>query len=163
MGVITTLYSVEPKRMKKLRADNENIAFVTGDCENESEKWQMESYDFDTEIETFIGFFYDLGFDKTRKSINSEYADLDVFDYNGYDIWEIPPSGIKAMVKELESATFEELKAKIIENEIQLRDRRGTLIPNNPYELYLKNDVENIKNFLKRALEQGHYLLFVEA
>jgi len=159
MGVVTIAYSVEPKMMKKVRADNEKFAFIFGECEDESEHWEVESYDFDTGIDAYIQIFRGAGFTKTAKSIDSEYADLDIFDYNGYDIWVIPPSGVKVICKEIEKATFETLKAKELS---EITDRRGTKMQESLIESYL-SDIEGIKNFLGKTLEKGNYLLFSEA
>jgi Domain of unknown function (DUF1877) len=160
MGVTTNAYSLEPKMIKKVRADNENIAFILGDCEIESQHWKVESYDFDTGIEVHIKIMREAGYTKTAKNINSEYADLDIFDYNGYDIWVIPPSQVKAMVKELENATFETIKAKNIGG--QVTDRRGTVLVDSLFESYL-SDIDGIRAFFRKAMEKGHYLLFAEA
>ena len=159
MGVTTTAYSVEPKMMKKVRADNENFAFIFGDCEEENEIWKVESYDFDKGIETYIDIFREAGFNKTARNIDSEYADLDVFDYGGYDIWAIPPSGLKAMCKELANSTFEVLKAK---NLSEVTDRRGDSLLDSELESYL-SDIEGIKKFFDKTFEQGNYLIFAEA
>ena len=159
MGVTTNAYSLEPKMIKKVRADNENIAFILGDCEDESQHWKVESYDFDTSIETYITMMREAGFVKTAKSINCEYADLDIFDYNGNDLWVIPPSQVKAMCKELENVTFESLKAKKLSD---ITDRRGNPLNNDQLENYL-SDIDGIKAFFRKAMEKGHYLLFAEA
>ncbi len=159
MGVMTTVYSVEPKMMKKVRADNENFAFIFGDCDGEIERWKIESYDFDKGIDTYITIFLEGGFTKTSRNIDSEYADLDAFDFGGYDIWAIPPSGVKAMCKELENATFEVLKAK---NLSEVTDRRGNSLLDSELESYL-SDIEGIKKFFDKTFEQGNYLVFSEA
>jgi hypothetical protein len=169
MGVNTTAYAISPKMMRKVRADNDNLAYVFdyfededgifGAGEDKSKVWEVESYDFDTGIETYIDIFREAGFTKTAKNIDCEYADLDAFDYGGYDIWAIPPSGVKAMCKELENATFEVLKAKELS---EVTDRRGNSLIDSELESYL-SDIEGIKKFLNEAFEQGNYLIFSEA
>ncbi|MEY4529507.1 MAG: hypothetical protein RLZZ156_228 [Deinococcota bacterium] len=158
MGVTTNAYSLEPKIIKKIRADNENLAFILGDCEDESQHWKVESYDFDKGIETYITMMREAGFVKTAKNIDSEYADLDLFDYNDNDLWIIPPSQVKAMCKELENVTFESLRAK---NLSDITDRRGNPLNNDQLESYL-SDIDGIKAFFRKAMEKGHYLLFAE-
>lgn len=157
MGVNTTAYSIEPKMMKKVRADNENFAFIFGECEDESEIWKVESYDFDTGIDVFIKIFREANCIETAKKIDSEYADLDVFDYNGYDIWAITPSSVKAMCKEIEKANFDKQE---FGNEIT--DRRGTVLLDSELESYL-SDIEGIKKFFDKVFEQGNYVIFSEA
>jgi hypothetical protein len=170
MGVTTTAYSVPPKMMRKIRADNEKLAFVFGYFEDEDgvfsasddekKRWEVENCDFDSSIDVYIKIFRTAGYEKTARKIDSEYADLDTFEYGGYDIWVVPPSGVKAITRELEDATFEVLKAKTIGGEIT--DRRGNLLNQDLLESYL-SDIESFKNFFNKAFAQGHYLIFAEA
>ncbi|HQY65312.1 MAG TPA: hypothetical protein PK141_28155 [Polyangiaceae bacterium] len=53
MGVLTVLYSVPPAIMKKVRADNERLAFVFGDEETDDPAWRAASYDFDKRFYEF--------------------------------------------------------------------------------------------------------------
>jgi len=159
MGVNTTAYSIPPKMMRKIKADNDNLGYVFGDCEDENERWEVESYDFDTGVDVFIKIFREADFIKTARNIDSEYADLDAFDFGGYDIWAVTPAGVKAMCKELENETFEVLKAK---NLSEVTDRRGDKMPESLLESYL-SDIEGIKKFFDKAFEQGNYLVFAEA
>lgn len=169
MGVTTTAYSIPPKMMRKIRADNENLAYIFdyfededgifGAGEDKSKLWEIESYDFNKGIETYISIFRYSGFEKTARNVDSEYADLETFDYGGYDIWAIPPSGLKAMCKELEKTTFEALKAKELS---EVTDRRGNPLLDSELESYL-GDIEGIKIFFDKAFEQGNYLIFAEA
>ncbi len=169
MGVNTTAYSITPKMMKKVRADNENLGYIFdyvededgiyGVGEDKSKLWEIESYDFDKGIETYIHIFREAGFTKTARNIDSEYADLDAFDYGGYDAWAISPSGVKAMCKELANATFEVMKAKEFPD---ITDRRGSPLLESELESYL-SDIEGIKKFFDKASEQGNYLIFAEA
>lgn len=169
MGVLTTAYSIPPEVMTKVRADNENLGYILdyfededgifGAGEDKGKLWEIESYDFDKGIEVYIHIFREAGFTKTARNIDSEYADLDAFDYGGYDTWLIPPSGVKAMCKELEKATFEVLKAKEFPD---ITDRRGSPLLDNELESYL-SDIEGIKKFFDKTFEQGNYLIFAEA
>jgi hypothetical protein len=168
MGVCTTAYSIPPKMMRKIRTNNDNLAYVFdyfedddgifGAGEDKSKIWEVESYDFDTVIETYIDIFREAGFTKTAKNIDSGNEDLDEFDFAGYDIWAIPPSGVKAMCKELENATFEVLKAQKLS---EVTDRRGNALLDSELESYL-SDIEGIKKFLDKAFEHGNYLIFAE-
>jgi hypothetical protein len=169
MGVNTTAYSITPKMMRKIRANNDNLGYVFdyiededgifGPAEDKSKLWKIESYDFDTGIDTYISIFSHAGFEKTAKKIDSGNGDLDEFDYSDYDIWAIPPSGVKSMCKELENATLEVLQAKELS---EVTDRRNTPLPDSELESYL-SDIEGIKKFLNEAFEQGNYLLFAES
>lgn len=169
MSVNTTTYSIPPKVMRKIKANNENLAYVFdyfededgifGVGEDKTNLWEVESYDFDSQIDVYIKIFREAGFTKTAKNIDSEYADLDVFDYGGYDIWAIPPSSVKAMCKEIENATLEVLKSK---NLSEITDRRGNPLLDNELESYL-SDIKGIKKFFDKAFEHGNYLIFAEA
>lgn len=163
MGVITTAYSTPTNLMRKVRADNDNLAYVLGECE-EDERWKLESYDFDTGIEVIISILREAGCEKTAKRFNCEnyfYSDDSSYiDYDGNDIWTIPPSQVKTMLKELEKVNIDELISKGNVNGIT--DRRGNLLPESLYESYV-DDLKGIRKFLKETTEQGNYLLFTEA
>ena len=99
----------------------------------------------------------------TAKNLDCEsffYSDKGTLEYDGYDVWAIPPSQVKAMAKELESVNFSGLTTAGLANEVS--DKRGTTIPESLYESYF-GDIEEIKKFIKTAGDQGHYLLFAEA
>lgn len=164
MGVITTAYSIPPPMMRKIRADNDNLAYIFGECEDENEGWKVESFDFDKGIEETISVLREADCPKTAQKIDCEnyfYSDNSSYlDYDGYDVWTIPPSQVKAMLKELEKANVEELKAKGNINGIT--DRRGTLLPESLYKSYV-GDLGRIKKFFQKTVEQGNYLLFAEA
>lgn len=163
MGVITTAYSIPATLMRKVRADNDNLAYVVGECE-EDERWKLESFDFDKGIEETISILREAGCEKTAKKFDCEnyfYSDNSSYiEYDGYDVWTIPPLQVKTMLKELEKVNIEELQAKGNINEIT--DRRGTLLPESLYESYI-DDLKSIKKFLKEVVGQGNYLLFTEA
>lgn len=163
MGVLTTAYSIPPKMMRKIRTDNDNLVFVVGDCEK-SKFWKSESLDFDKSIEETISILREAGCEKTAKNFDCEsyfYSDSrNYIDYDGYDIWTIPPSQVKTMLKEIEKADIEKLKAK--GNINQITDRRGIVLPESLYESYV-DDLQNIRKFLRKTAEQGNYLLFTEA
>ncbi|HRH45125.1 MAG TPA: DUF1877 family protein [Pyrinomonadaceae bacterium] len=164
MGVITVAYSISPKLMRKIRADNDNLAYIFGDCEDENEAWKVESYDFDKGIEEIISILHEADCKKTAKNIDCEnyfYSDNSSYlDYDGYDVWTIPPSKVKAMLKELEKVNVTELKNKGNINGIT--DRRGTLLPESLYQSYV-GDLKTIRKFFQKTVEQGNYLLFAEA
>lgn len=177
MGVTTTIYSVEPVMMKKVEEDNENLAYITGDCE-ENENWKVASFDFDTSVNTYIYIFFNAGAKECRKLIDSEYADLDLFDYNGYNIWTVSPSAVQTMMEELEALT-PAVEDKIIsyslmeivngvvliDNQevevLKVADRRGRLLSSDEIRSYL-DSVRSFKKFLQTVIEKKNYLLFSE-
>ncbi len=168
MGVTTTIYSVEPGMTKKVEEDNKNLAYITGDCE-ESEKWKVESFDFDTGVDTYINIFFNAGAREARKMIDSEYTDLDLFDFNGYNIWTVSPDGVKTMLKELEAFT-PEMEDKIVNDNLidnhevevmKLKDRRGTVLSGDEIRGYL-DSITSFKKFLQQVKEQHYYLIFIE-
>ncbi|MFT3980066.1 MAG: hypothetical protein QM687_06315 [Ferruginibacter sp.] len=168
MGVTTTIYSVEPGMMKKVEEDNENLAYITGDCE-ENENWEVASFDFDSGVDTYINIFFNAGAKESRKLIDSGYAELGLFDFNGYDIWAIPPSAVEIMQDELEALT-PAMEDKIISDNLvdnhetevmKIKDRRGTVLPGDAIRGYL-DDIEKFKEFLYKAKEQKNYLIVIE-
>jgi hypothetical protein len=163
MGVITTAYSIPLNLMRKIRSDNDNLVYLL-DPEVENVRWKVEKYGFDTGVEVIISILREVGCEKTAKNIDCEnyfYSDNSSYlDYDDYDIWIIPPSQVKAMLKELEKVNVKELIAKGNVNEI--KDRRGTLLPENLYKSYV-GDLKDLRKFLDKTAEAGNYLLFTEA
>lgn len=159
MGVITVAYSITANMLRKIRNDNENLAYIK-EPEDENSRWKVEELDFDSGIEPTISILREVGCPKTAKNLNCEYADLDLFDYNGYDIWTVSPSQVAAMLKELEKVNVKELIAKGNVNEVT--DRRGAVLQESLYESYV-SDLVSIKKFIKQTVEEGNYLLFTEA
>jgi hypothetical protein len=163
MGVDSIAYSIPPKMMRKIRADNDNLGYVFGNVEDENEDWQVESFDFGTGIEVFINILREAGYPKTAKKIDCEYnfysGSRNYLDYDSYNVWIIPPSEVKVMAQELANVTFDGLKSGIAG---EIKDRRGHTMLESLYESYL-SDIESLKKFLQRTAEQGNYLLFAEA
>ena len=159
MGVCTTMYAVNTKMMKKIKADNENLAFVVGECE-ENEVWNVTKYEFDKSVEVFINIFYVTGAKKSAKLIDSEYADLGIFEYDSYDIWAVSPAKVKMMLKELESINFELLKTD--EGNKEITDQRNNTLTEDELASYL-GDLSDIKQFLNETSMQSNYLIFTEA
>lgn len=161
MGVITTAYSIPPKMMRKIRANNDNLGYI---FESEDENWKVKSYDFDKTIEETVSILREAGCKKTAKNIDCEnyfYSDdSSYFDYDGYDIWTIPPSQVKSMLNELENVDVEKLKSK--GNIGEITDRRGTIMNESLYKSYV-SDIKTIRNFFKETARQENYLLFTEA
>lgn len=178
MGVVTTVYSVGPGMMKKVETDNGNIAYITGDCE-ENEKWELASFDFDSSVDTYISIFFNAGAKECRKLIDSEYADPDLFDFNGYNIWTVSPSTVETMVEELEALTpavedriigyslMEIVNGVIqVDNQeievLKIADRRGRLLSSDEIRSYL-DSIRSFKKFLQAVMAKKNYLLFSEA
>ena len=163
MGVLTTAYSIPPNLMRKIRSDNDNLTYLL-DPEDENVRWKVEEYGFDTGVEVIIRILREAGCEKSAKNIDCEtyfYSDNSSYlDYDGYDMWIVPPAQVKAMFKELEKVKVEELQAKGIVNEIT--DRRGTVLPESLYQSYV-GDLNEIRKFLSKTAEAGNYLLFAEA
>jgi hypothetical protein len=178
MSVTTTIYAVGTKMMKKVKADNEKFAFLFGECE-EDERWKVESFSFESSVDTYTQIFFNAGAKKSRGLIDSGNNNLDIFDYNGYDIWVVPPSRVKTMTKELEalnptmedkiiSYSLMEIVNGIIQIDkqeievLKITDRRGNPLSSDEIRACLE-DITKFKEFLQKAVEQQHYLLFSES
>lgn len=167
MGVITTMYSVEPNMMKKVKADNDNLAYITGDCE-ENDNWEFESFDFDSSIEIYMDIFFNAGAKKSRKLIDSECADLGVYEFESYDIWSISPANVKIMVKELEAITpamgEKIIKDNLIDNhetEVLRIERKGFPLTSEEIQTYLES-IDDLKQFLSKVMSKNNYLIITE-
>lgn len=165
MGVLTTGYSIPPPLMRKIRADNDNLASVLGiDEEENPNRKTVDEYDFDKGFADIIGVLQHCGYEKVYKLLDGEgyfYGDSEHYiEYDGYDIWFVTPAKVKFIVGELETVTLAKIKAAA---EIEpLRDYYNNIIPENIYENYL-GYIESMKKFFKKAAEKGNYLLFAEA
>jgi len=164
MGVLCTGYSIPAPLMRKIRADNDNLAFILGISEDENPNWKVDDYDFDKSFEDLIGVLQRCGYRKTYKLLDGEgyfYSEGgNYIDYEGYDIWFVSPANVKFIVKDLETVTLAKIKAA--GNAEQLTDYYGKVIPESSYESYLSY-IQDMKKFFKSAAEKGNYLLFAEA
>ena len=87
MSVSTTAYSIDAKTLKKLKHDEDNFAFLFGDCDDD-ERWETERYDFDTNINFYVSLFRRVGLETVGTNIDSEASELG--NYDAYDIWFVP-------------------------------------------------------------------------
>lgn len=163
MGVVTTAYSVPPKIMRKIRADNDNLAYVLG-YEIKPE-WEFEEMDFGKHFEEYIIILREAGHHKIYDKIDLEsflYSDDEskFVEYDGYEICFISPSAVKTVVKEFEKVKIDELKADSIAKEIT--DYWGKIIPEYEYDYYIGN-IERMKEFFGKAAGQGNFIIFATA
>lgn len=156
MGVDTTAYSVPADLVKKIRRNNDLIGGVI----EPEDGADFARFDFDSSVEVWVSVLRAAEYKKTAKNIDSEQFDTGMLDYDGYDMWLVPPSQLKAMLKELEPASWEQLRTAGLAAEAT--DRRGTLLLESEYEGYFCS-IDEFRAFLQTASQQGHYLLFTEA
>jgi hypothetical protein len=157
MGVTTTAYSITPLLMRKIRANTEILDIVFGseeDAESPYSYGKLEMYEFDKRLYETNKILRECGYKKT-------YARLDTANSidHSFDVWVATPSQVKAIVKELEPATHQALKAEGLAKEIT--DYDGNLISADDYDYYV-GDIEEIKKFFGQIAGQGNYLLFAE-
>jgi hypothetical protein len=164
MGVLCTAYSIPAPLMRKIRADNDNLAFILGIEDEIQPEWKVDDYDFDKGFEDIIGVLRQCGYRKIYKLLDGEgyfYSeDKNYIDYEGYDIWIVTPANVKFIVKELEKVTLAQIKAAGIAE--PLTDYYNKVIPENSYKSYL-GYIRDMKKFFNKAAGQGNYLLFAEA
>ena len=159
MGVLTVLYSVPPAIMKKVRADNERLAFVFGDEETDDPAWRAASYDFDKHFYEFATIVSAAGAPTARRAFDFEDPADNEPEYGSYDLRVATPTKVKKIAKELAAVTFEQAKAKALEQETT--DYSGRLIPADEYEGYA-GDLEEVKAFFAKAAEAGHFIVGAE-
>jgi len=165
MGVITTAYSIPPSMMRKIRADHDNLAYILDlGIDEEKPKWKIEQFDFDGRIDETHSILRACGYRKAATSLDLEnyfYSDgPNYLDYEGYNVWILTPAVVKQVAKELEPATFKELKRVGLANEAT--DYHAKVIDEFDYHYYV-GDIEKIKEFFETNAEQGNYLLFAVA
>lgn len=157
MGVVTTVYSVPADLVRKIRKDNDLIGSV---IDPEEGSTVQESFDFDSSVEAWVSVLRAADYVETAKNIDSEQFDTGLLDYDGYDMWLVPPSQVRSMLKELQPASWEQLRTAGLAAEVT--DRRGTKLRESEYEGYFCI-LDQFKTFLEGAALHGHYLLFTEA
>lgn len=156
MGVYTTAYSVPPKTIRKIRRNPENFDLLVGDVESDAAEWKVDTHDFGRVWDETIGILGEGGFVKTRAKLQTE----DYLDFSGYDVLIFPPSVVRIVAEELETADFETLKATGLAKEVT--DYYGHTIPEYMYSYYI-GDIEDTKKFFKKAAAAGHYILTATA
>lgn len=157
MSVSTTAYSIDAKTLKKLKHDEDNFAFLFGDCDDD-ERWETERYDFDTNINFYVSLFRRVGLETVGTNIDSEASELG--NYDAYDIWFVPTKTVKKMVVELTAMTPDELKMRA--DELALSDRHGSSLSRDAVHDFI-DQIPAMTKFFKKAAEQENSLVFSEA
>ncbi|MCA9520532.1 MAG: DUF1877 family protein [Myxococcales bacterium] len=146
--------------MKKIRRDNEWLAYLFGVEEADAEAWACATFEFDKLYEETIGILGATGHPKTRSALDLEIPDKHAVEFDGYDIRVVTPAKLKAITKELEHATAKNVKAKAIA--IGVTDYYGRPIAEKEVEIYI-GDLAKLKSFFEKAAEAGHYLIIAAA
>lgn len=165
MSVDTIAYSIPPKVMRKIRAENENLDYVFGNSEEEKTEWKFESLDFGKRFDENIYVLRAGGFRKTSKILHLDnylYSDdkSKFIEYDGYEVVIIKPSQVKTVVKELEKLNFEELKTESLEKEVT--DYYGEIIREDEYESYLES-IREMNEFFAKSAAEGNFVIFATA
>lgn len=162
MSVSTLAFSTPPKLVAKIRRNNDLLGKIL-EPEEVDDLWKVESYDFGTDIESWLQLFRACGFKRCAKNLDGErffYSERGTLEYDPYDVWVVPPSQVKAMALELKDACLDGMRVKGLAAEVS--DRRDNVISDDMYESFF-GDLEDIKKFLQGAADQGHFLIFAEA
>jgi hypothetical protein len=157
MGVLTTLYAVPAPLMKKIREDNERLAFLFGEEEDEDEKrWKVASYDLEKKAEEQFSIYATAGYPTMQAAFDFESAEDDEPEYDGYDIRVAKPATVKKIAKEIEKATPKQLVTKGVA--ARITDYYGK--PMSEFEIeFLVDDVARLKKFFAKAAEAGHFVI----
>lgn len=157
MGVLTTLYAVPAPLMKKIREDNERLAFLFGEDEDEDEKlWKVASYDLDEKAEEQFSIYATAGYPRMQAAFDFESAEDDEPEYDGYDIRVAKPATVKKIAKEIEKATLKQLVTKAVATGVT--DYYGKPMTELEIKL-LVDDVAKLKKFFAKAAEAGHFVI----
>jgi hypothetical protein len=159
MSVDTVAYSIPPKMMRKIRAENENLDYVFGNSDEENPEWQFESLDFGKRFDENRYILRAGGFAKTPKilELESYYDTDDYIEHDGCEVQIIKPSLIKIVVKELEKVDFAKLKSECLEQ--QVTDYYGEIILEFEYDSYLES-IRQMNDFLVKAAAEGNFVIF---
>ncbi|HQU82471.1 MAG TPA: DUF1877 family protein [Pyrinomonadaceae bacterium] len=163
MGVETNAYSIPPKMMRKIKNNNDNLAYVLG--YEEKPDWKFDEMDFGKRFEENIVILREAGHGKIHDTLDLEeivYSEDErkFIDYDGYEICIISPSNVKKVSREFENVKFGKLKANSIAKEIT--DYYGQIIREYEYDYYISN-LKQMKKFFANAAEKGNYIIFATA
>lgn len=160
MGVLTTMYSVPPQMMKKINADNERLAFVTGDAEDEDGgNWKCDSIDFDKHYVEVIGLLNTAGHNKVYKILDVESSEGDL-ELDPYDLLLVKPAKVKKLAELLKGVTPASIKKELEGKEVT--DYYGKPMLDSDIDSYL-SELPRIQKLLKKAVADGHSLIVAEA
>ncbi|HQU82475.1 MAG TPA: hypothetical protein PKY59_05095 [Pyrinomonadaceae bacterium] len=150
MGVLTTAYSIPPEIMKKIQAYKKHLEKIFHAVEG----WRFDDYGFDKSWEEKIRIIGKC-YPRTRNRLNHQNC----WKYPDYDVWIVKPKDVKFAADDIANASFVSLKKWCnIKGEF-VRDYYGNPIPESLYDYYI-GDLETFKTFLKKAADDGNYLLF---
>jgi hypothetical protein len=162
MGVLTNVYSVPAKVMKKIDEDNERLGFLFGDEESADAKmWQVDKYDFDKRFDDVIRIMRAAGLNATYKALDVENPGENEPEYDPYDIKRVSPAKVKKIAAELAPITFMDLKKKGLEQEVSDWHSNRT-IGEAEYSSYV-GDIEKIKAFFQKAADAGNFIIIAVA
>lgn len=148
MGVLTTAYSIPPDTMRKIQSYKKHLEKIF----NGEAGWQVEDYGFGKSWEDKIAIIGKC-YPKTRNRLNHQKC----WKYPDYDVWVVKPKEVKFVANDITNATIESLKKWALKGGV--RDYWGEMIPEPLYDYHLR-DLENFKSFLRKAADDGNYLIF---
>ena len=152
MSVTSTLYSVPPALLKKLRKDNELFAKLFGEDEDADQEFKLPSLEpFD--FEDTHRLLNCAGFKTLHKTLDFEKGNDEAYDYDGYDVQVATPAKVKKIAAELARATLAKVRDKGLEIGFST-DRRGELLKPDDYEAQFK-EIERMRDFFTAAAEAG--------
>lgn len=148
MGVLTTAYSIPPDAMRKIQSYKKHLDKVF----NEEADWKFENYGFGKSWEEKIRIIGKC-FPKTFNRLNHQQC----WSYPDYDVWIVKPKEVQFVANDIAKATIESLKKWGLKGGV--RDYWGEMIPEQLYDYHLR-DIEQFKKFLRKAADEGNYLIF---
>ncbi len=148
MGALTTAYSIPPDVMRKIQGYKKHLEKIF----NAEVGWKVENYGFDKGWEEKIRIIGKC-YPRTRNRLNHQNC----WKYPDYDVWIVKPKEVQFVANDIAKATFESLKKWVLKGGI--KDYWGEIIPEALFPYYI-DDIEKFKLFLRKAADDGNYLLF---
>jgi hypothetical protein len=153
MSVTSTLYSVSPVLLRKLRKDNELFAALFGEDEDaDATTFKVPSLE-PIDFEDTHRLLNCAGFKTLHKTLDFENGNDEAYDYDGYDVQVATPAKVKKIAEELARATLAKVRDKGLEIGFTT-DRRGELLKPGDYEAQFK-EIERMRDFFKAAADVG--------
>lgn len=156
MSVTSTIYSVPPALLKKLRADNDLFGALFGEDEDAGDEWKIGSYEL-MDFEDTHHLLAIAGFSMLKKALDFEKGNDEAFDYDGWDVQVATPAKVQRIAEQLAKVTLAKLRDKGLEVGFKT-DRRGDVLKPDDYKQQFE-EIVRVRDFFADAAKAGNAIV----
>jgi hypothetical protein len=153
VSTTSTVHSVPPDLLRKIKKGNELFRFLFGDEETEDAMWKLDRFTF-VDFEDTHGLLHRAGFSALHKTLDFENGNDEAFEYEDYDIQVASPAKVKKIAQELAKVTLAVVREKGLETEFR-SDRRGELLKPEDYDAQFA-EIERSRDFFAATAQAGN-------